>query len=181
MNQSFRPALMADAGKLYFLKDRGRRPAGRLVRKRPEGSKRPASERRKPSAQETAWLGRALLAAAVYLAFYWVGIATGVFPLEGQDERAWLYSFLPADLFVAVVAAIGAVDLLGNGAKREIFVLLGGGGLILLTLERIAYRISSSMHHALTPGERLEVTAMGICLSIGVWVVSHSLRLRAER
>ena len=171
-----------NTGKLYFLRDRGRRLMPRQTRKRPEGTRDPVGERRYPSPQEAQWLGSVLFAAATYLVLYWVAVATDVFGIENPETSGlWRYSFLPADLFVAVAAAIGGFDLVARGGKRDVFVLLAAGGAIFLALERLAYRISAGAHHILTPGERLEITAMGIFLCVGVWAISHSMRLRPDR
>lgn len=174
---------MNDSGKLYFLKDRGRRLAARSARRRFEGPTASGSDRRKPSPQETLWLGRVLVVQAAYLGLYWLGIVSGLVSVEEQGElRLLVYSFLPADLFLGVVAAIGGYDLLQRPAKRDLFVVLAAGGLIFLALEQLTYGITASFRHQpLSPGERLEVTAMGISLCVGIWAVSHSLRMRAER
>jgi hypothetical protein len=52
---------------------------------------------------------------------------------------------------------------------------------VFIALERLTLLISGGLRHDLSPGERLEITAMGVCMGVGVWAVSHSLRFRAER
>jgi hypothetical protein len=171
----------SNSGKLYFLKDRGKRNLPRPARKRPEAAP-PGERRRAPSPQETLWLARVLFFQAAYFGLYWIGVATEVLTIEGETEfRVFLYSFLPADVFIAAMAGIGSYDLVRSPGKRDLFVLLAAGGLIFLALDRLTYGIVSSFQHDLKPGERLEITAMGICLCVGIWAVSHSLRMRAER
>lgn len=171
-----------NTGKLYFLRDRGRRLMPRPTRRRTEGTRAPAGEGRRPSRQETQWLARVLFVESASFVLYWLAVATDLVVIRGSEALgAWLYSFLPAELFVAVAAAIGGFDLFYREGKRDIFVVLAAGGVIFLSLERLAYRIPAGLHRALAPSERLEITAMGICLCVGVWAVSHSLRLRADR
>ena len=172
-----------NTGKIYFLSDRGRRSASRVARKRPEPPSTVSSERRKPSPQETTWLARALFIEGLYFALLWIAEGTDMFSFQAADAsmRQWLYSFFPAEIFLAVVAVIGAYELQRHAGKHDAFALVAAGGLVLIALERLALLISGGMHHELTPGERLEITAMGVCIGVGVWTVSHSLRFRAER
>jgi hypothetical protein len=95
--------------------------------------------------------------------------------------RLWTLSFLVPDLFVAVVSGLGSYDLAWRPGKREVFVLLAAGGLLFLSLERLTYGISAGFVQELRPGDRLEITAMGLALCVGIWAVSYSLRVRAER
>ena len=170
-----------NTGKLYFLRDRGRRLMARPTLKRTESPRTPPGERHRPSPQETVWLARVLFAEAAYLILYWVAIGTEVLGVEGlQTPGVWGYSFLPADFFVVVTAAIGGFDLAYRDGKRSVFVLLAAGGLSFLTLERLAFRISAAAQHPLTPGERFEITVMGISLCVAVWAVSHSMRLHPD-
>jgi hypothetical protein len=169
-------------GKVYFLSERGRRTAARVLRKRPEPPSSSNGERRKPSSQETTWLARALFIEALYFVLLWLGEGTDLFALEPSNGlKQWLYSFFPAEILVAATAFIGAYELQRYAGKRDVFALLAAGGLVLLAVERLTLLISGGIRHDLTPAERLEITAMGICLSVGVWTVSHSLRSRAER
>jgi len=171
-----------NTGKIYFLSERGRRSAARLIRKRSEPAASPTADRRKPSAQETTWLSRALFIEGLYFTLIWLAEGTDFFAF-GPDNNLdqWLYSFFPAEIFVAVVAIVGAYELQRHAGARDTFALVAAGGLVFLALERLALLVSGAFRHALTPGERLEITAMGICMGVGVWTVSHSLRLRAER
>jgi len=172
----------SNPGKVYFLSERGRRTAARLLRKRAESSGSSPSERRKPSSQETTWLARALFIEGLYFALLWLGEGTDLFALEPTNGlRQWLTSFFPAEILVAATAILGAYELQRHAGKRDVFALLAAGGLVFLAVERLTLLISGGIHHDLTPAERLEITAMGICLSVGIWTVSHSLRLRAER
>jgi hypothetical protein len=171
-----------NTGKVYFLSERGRRLQSRAARRRPEPPTVSSTERRKPSIQETTWLARALFIEAMYLTFFWIAVGTDLFTVEPHPEvKQWLYSFFPSELFVAVIALIAGYDLMRQAGRHEVFTPLAAGGLIFLALERLTLLIYSGVLHELTPGERLEITAMGICLSVGVWAVSHSLRQRAER
>jgi hypothetical protein len=170
-----------NTGKIYFLSERGRRSAARILRKRsePPGS---SAERRKPSPQETTWLARALFIEGLYFALLWLAEGTDLFSFEPDSGlRQWLYSFFPAEIFVAVIAVLGAYELQRQAGKRDSFALVAAGGLIFLALERLTLLISGGLRHDLSPGERLEITAMGICMGVGIWAISHSLRLRAER
>ncbi len=171
-----------NTGKVYFLSERGRRSQMKTARRRSEPSPPSSGERRKPSVQETTWLARALFIEAMYLTMFWIAVGTDLFSIEPQPGvKQWLYSFFPSELFVAMVALVAGYDLLRPTGRHEVFAPLAAGGLIFLALERLTLLISSGVLHELTPGERLEVTAMGICLAVGIWAVSHSLRQRAER
>ncbi len=171
-----------NTGKVYFLSGRGRRSMVRTVRKRSEPSGGVPSERRKPSPQETSWLARALFIEGLYFGLLWLAEGTDLFSFEADSGlRQWLYSFLPGEIFVAVLAFIGAHELQRHAGKRDAYSLVAAGGLILIALERLTLLISDGLRHDLSPGERLEITAMGICMGVGVWSISHSLRSRAER
>jgi hypothetical protein len=171
-----------NTGKIYFLSDRGRRSTSRLARKRTEPTSASTAERRKPSTQETMWLARALFIEGLYFALLWLAEGTDLFSFEPDAGlRQWLYSFFPAEIFLAVVAVIGAYELQRHAGKRDAFALVAAGGLVLIALERLTLLIGGGFRHELTPGERLEITAMGICIGVGVWTVSHSIRFRAER
>jgi hypothetical protein len=172
----------SNTGKIYFLSERGRRATGRLARKRPEPTNTTVGERRKPSTQETTWLARALFIEGLYFALLWLAEGTDLFSYEPDAGlRQWLYSFFPAEIFLAVMAVFGAYELQRHAGKRDAFALVAAGGLVLIALERLTLLIGGGFRHDLTPGERLEITAMGICIGVGVWTVSHSLRFRAER
>jgi hypothetical protein len=171
-----------NTGKIYFLSERGRRSMFRAARKRSEPAPSSSGERRKPSIQETTWLARALFIEGLYFALLWLAEGTDLFAFEPQDGlRQWLSSFFPAEIFVAVVAIVGGYQLQRHAGKRDTLALVAAGGLILLALERLTLLVSGGFRHDLSPGERLEITAMGICMAVGVWSVSHSLRSHAER
>jgi hypothetical protein len=170
-----------NTGKVYFLSGRGRRSMVRTVRKRSEPPGGTAQERRKPSSQETTWLARALFIEGLYFGLLWLAEGTDLFSLEPDSGlRQWVYSFLPAEIFVAILAFVGAYELQRHAGKRDAYSLVAAGGLILIALERLTLLISGGLRHDLSPGERLEITAMGICIGVGVWSISHSLRSRAE-
>jgi hypothetical protein len=172
----------SNTGKVYFLSGRGRRSMVRTARKRSEPSGGAPTERRKPSPQETTWLARALFIEGLYFGLLWLAEGTDLFSFEPDSGlRQWLYSFLPAEIFVAVLAFVGAYELQRHAGKRDAYSLVAAGGLILIALERLTLLISGGLRHDLSPGERLEITAMGICMGVGVWSISHSLRSRAER
>ena len=172
----------SNTGKVYFLSDRGRRSTSRALRKKPEPASTAPSERRKPSSQETTWLARALFFEGLYFALLWLAEGTAFFSSPSDPGmRQWLYSFFPAEVFLAIIAVLGAYELQRYAGKRDAFALVAAGGLLLIALERLTLLISSALRHDLSPGERLEITAMGICIGVGVWTVSHSLRFRAER
>jgi len=171
-----------NTGKVYFLSERGRRSMPRAVRKRPESSPASPTERRKPSSEETTWLSRALFIEGLYFALLWIAAGTDLFWFEANaGMQHWIHSFFPAEIFIAVMAFVGAYELQRHAGKRDAFSLVAAGGLIFIALERMTLLITGGFHHDLTPSERLQVTAMGICLAIGIWAVSHSLRFRAER
>jgi hypothetical protein len=171
-----------NTGKVYFLSGRGRRSMVRAVRKRSEPTGGTPNERRKPSPQETTWLARALFIEGLYFGLLWLAEGTDLFSFEPDSElRQWLYSFLPAEIFVSVLAFVGAYELQRHAGQRDAYSLVAAGGLILIALERLTLLISGGLRHDLSPGERLEITAMGICMGVGVWSISHSLRSRAER
>jgi hypothetical protein len=173
----------SNSGKIYFLSGRGRRLAStRTARKKPEPPSHPPAQRRPPSQQETTWLARALFIEALYLAVLWVTQGTDVFGLAPSASlRQWLSSFFLAELFVAAVAGFGAYELLRSTGRRDIFAVLAAGGLVTLSLQRLTLLVSNGFRQELTPGERLEITAMGICLGVGVWTISHALRMRVEK
>jgi len=171
-----------NTGKIYFLSERGRRSAARAARKRAEPAAGSVGERRKPSVQETVWLARALFIEGLYFVLLWLAEGTDLFSFEPDTSlRQWLYSFFPAEIFVAVIAFVGAYELQRHAGKRDTFALVAAGGLVILALERLTLLVAGAFRHNLTPGERLEITAMGVCMGVGVWVISHSLRSRAER
>lgn len=169
-------------GKIYFLSERGRRSTPRVVRKRSESPSGSPPERHRPSPQETTWLSRALFIEGMYFTLLWLAEGTDFFVLEPESPlRQWIYSFFPAEIFVAAMAIVGAYQLQRHAGERDVFALVAAGGLMLLALERLTLLISGGFRHDLTPGQRLEITAMGICLCVGVWTVSHCLRYRADR
>jgi hypothetical protein len=171
-----------NTGKIYFLRERGRRAAARVIRKRSEPAVSSTAERRKPSAQETTWLARALFIEGLYFTLIWLAEGADLFAFEPDNGlHPWLYSFFPAEIFVAAVAIFGAHELQKHAGTRDTFALVAAGGLLFLALERLVLLVSGGFRHPLTPGDRLEITAMGICMGVGVWTVSHSLRSRAER
>ena len=171
-----------DTGKLYYLRDRGRRSSATAQKKRPDSSKKSSEDGRRPSVQETIWLGRALFGVAMYLAAYWMAVVSGALSLEPNGEVAkWVYSLFLADLFVVVAATIGGYELTRGGERRDLFAIIAGGALISLSLSRFAHTFTSTLERNLAPGERLEVSAVAACLCVGVWVVSHALRSHAER
>ncbi|MGH7857085.1 MAG: hypothetical protein ACREQY_07095, partial [Candidatus Binatia bacterium] len=131
------------------------------------------------SSPEALWLSRILIAEAAYLVLYWLAVVGGVIDVpEGTDSRMWLYSFVLADLFVAAVAGLAGFDLLRGSQRRDFFLLLAAGGMIFLSLERLTYGIASSFLRDLTPGERLQVTLMGVSLYVALWAASYALRAR---
>jgi hypothetical protein len=172
-----------NTGKIYFLSGRGRRSTPRVqLRKKSEPAGSSSAERRKPSPQETVWLARALFIEGIYFALLWLAEGTDLFSFQPDTSlRQWLYSFFPAEIFVAVIAVVGAYELQRHAGKRDAFALVAAGGLVFLALERLTLLISGGFRHDLAPGERLEITAMGICMGVGIWTISHSLRFRAER
>ncbi len=172
-----------NTGKIYFLSGRGRRSTARMqLRKKSEPAGSSSGERRKPSPQETVWLARALFIEGMYFALLWLAEGTDLFSFQPETGlRQWLYSFFPAEIFVAVIAVVGAYELQRHAGKRDAFALVAAGGLVFLALERLTLLISGGFRHDLAPGERLEITAMGICMGVGIWTISHSLRLRAEK
>jgi hypothetical protein len=168
-----------NSGKLYYLRDRGRRAAV-VPKKRQEPSRKVLEDGRKPSLQETVWLGRGLLGVAAYLTAYWLAVATGVLSLEiGGDVPKWVWSLFVADVFVGAAAVVGGYELSRGRDKRDLFAVLAAGALICLSLARIAHTFTATLERNLSPGERLEVSAVAACLCIGVWVVSHALRSRS--
>ena len=171
-----------NTGKVYFLSGRGRRSAARMIRKKSEPAGSSSGERRKPSPQETTWLSRALFIEGLYFVLLWLAEGTDLFSFQPDTSlRQWLYSFFPAEIFVAVIAFVGAYELQRHAGKHDTFSLVAAGGLVFLALERLTLLISGGFRHDLSPGERLEITAMGICMGVGIWTLSHSLRFRAER
>jgi len=169
-------------GKIYFLNERGRRAAARAARKRSEPSAGSPGERRKPSVQETVWLARALFIEGLYFVLLWLAEGTDLFSFDADTGlRQWLYSFFPAEIFVAVIAFVGAYELQRHAGKRDTFALVAAGGLVLIALERLSLLIAGAFRHDFRPAERLEITAMGICMGVGVWVISHAVSSRAER
>jgi hypothetical protein len=171
-------------GKVYFLSGRGRRPAARvpLRDKKSEQPRGPSSEHHSPSPQETTWLARALFVEGMYFALLWLADGTDLFSFEPDAGlRQWLYSFFPVEILVSVIAIVGAYQLQRDAGRRDAFALVAAGGLLCLALERLTLLISGGLRQDLTPGQRLEITAMGICMGVGIWTISHSLRFRAER
>jgi hypothetical protein len=172
----------SNTGKVYFLNERGRRSAVRWIRKRAESPAAPPTEHHPPSAQETTWLSRALFIQGLYLVVMWVAEATNLLSVEqGGDLHAWTLSLFPPEILVAAAAMCGAYQLQRISDRRDVFALVTAGGLMFLSVERLVLLVSAAMNHILLPGERLQITAMGICLGVAVWTVSHSLRLRAGR
>src|SRR5713101_4038704 len=101
-----------NTGKVYFLSGRGRRSPSRIVRRRPEPASAASGERRKPSPQETTWLARALFIEGLYFTLLWLAEGTDLFSFQAEGSlRQWLYSFFPAEIFLAVVAVLGAYEL----------------------------------------------------------------------
>lgn len=170
---------MADSGKLYYLRDRARRPAPRHARRRSDGGPVAETELRPPISREALWLSRVLFAEAAYLVIWWVGVGVGAVAVpENAESRLWLYSFLPADLLVAGVTGLAAWDLLRPSTKRDFVLVLAAGGLVFLSLSRLTHGIASSFVAELTPGQRLHVTLIGVCLYVGLWAASYALRAR---
>lgn len=171
---------MADSGKkLYFLRDHARRPTPRHARRRAEGAIAPESESRGPVSREALWLSRVLFAEAAYLVAWWIGVGAGIVAVpDDAESRLWLYSFLPADLLVAAVSAFAAWDLVRAPGRRDVLLVLAAGGLVFLSLSRLTHGIASSFVDELTPGRRLHVTLIGVCLYVGLWAASYALRAR---
>lgn len=172
----------SNTGKVYFLSERGRRSVARFTRRRPESPPPPPAERHPPSTQETTWLARALFIEGFYLVLMWVAEGTDLIAFEHRgDVHQLIFSLFPAEILVAAAAIFGAYQLQRPSPRRDVFALIAAGGLMFLAVERLTLLVSASMGHALSPGERLQITAMGICLGVGIWTVSHSLRLRTDR
>lgn len=170
---------MADSGKLYYLRDRARRPAGRHPRRRTEGAAAVDTNGRSPVSRETLWLSRILVAEAAYLVLWWAGVGVGVVALpEHPESRLWTYSFLPADFLVAAISGLAAWELVRRSEKRDVVLVLAAGGLVFLSLSRLTHGIASSFVSAMTPGQRLQVTLMGVCLYVGLWAASYALRTK---
>lgn len=170
---------MADSGKLYYLRDRARRPAPRSGRRRAESGSAPEVEPRGPVSREATWLSRVLFAEAAYLVLWWAGVGAGVVGIpENAGSRLWLYSFLPADLLVAGIAGLAAWDLVRHPGKRDVLLVLAAGGLVFLSLARLTHGVASSFVDDLTPGQRLHVTLVGVCLYVGLWAASYAVRAR---
>lgn len=169
-------------GKLLFLRERSKRPPPRPTRRRSEIVKRPSGEGRLPTAIETQWLARALYAVALVHVLYWMGIAVGVLTFEAEGEvRTGSASLVLADLVVAMFAVLGAVELGRPSAEIPVFTRIAAGSLIAVACVRIGASAEASFFRDLAPHERLEIVAVVACLIVGVWIVSHSLRLRVER
>ncbi len=118
----------------------------------------------------------------MYFALLWLVEGTDFFASAPESPlRQWVDSFFSAEIFVVAMALVGGYQLQRHAGKRDVFSLVAAGGLVPLALERLTLLVSGGFRHDLPPGERLEITAMGICLCVGVWTVSHSLRYRAER
>jgi len=171
---------MADSsGKLYYLRERGRRAAPKQPRRRVDGAGASDADRHGPPSREALWLSRILFIEAGYLVVYWLGVALGVVAVpEATESRLWLYSFVPGDLAVAAVTGVAAWELLDRRVRRDFFLVLSAGGLVFLSLSRLAYGIGASFAADLTPGQRLHVTVMGVCLYVGLWAASYALRAR---
>ncbi len=172
----------SNTGKVYFLSDRGRRSAARLIRKRSDPQAASPVERHPPTPQETAWLARLLFIEGLYLVLMWVAEGTDILAFERNGEiRNWMLSLFPAEILVAAAAIFGAYQLQRVTEKRDVFALVAAGGLMFLAVERLALLASAAVGHVLSPGERLQVTAMLVCIGVSVWTISHSMRLRIER
>jgi len=169
-------------GKLLFLRERSKRPPPRPTRRRSEIVKRPSGEGRLPTATESQWLARALYAVAAMHVLYWMGIAIGVLTFDAEGEvRTGAASLVLADLVVAVFAVLGATELGRQTPEVPVFTRVAAGALIAVACVRLGAAAEASFLRDLAPRERLEIVAVVACLVIGVWIVSHSLRLRVER
>lgn len=174
--------MAGNSGKLYYLRDRARRPSTRQLRRRIDGLGASEADRQRPPSNEALWLSRVLLAEAGYLVLYWLGVAAGVVAVpETVESRLWLYSLVPGDLGVAAVAGIAAVELSRGTPRREFFLLLASGGLVFLSLSRVSHGVLASFAMELSPGQRFHVTFMGVCLYVGLWAASFALRSRRAR
>jgi hypothetical protein len=171
-----------NTGKLVFFRDHAKRPAPRAPRRRTETPRKSSGEGRVPTATETQWLSRALYAVAAYEVLSWLAIATGVLSLDAQvDLRQWTVSLVLADLAVAAFAVLGALELSRDDPKDLLFPRIAAGALISVCCARIGRAAAASFLRDLAPSERLEIVAVVACLMIGIWVISHSLRLRLGR
>lgn len=169
-----------NTGKLYFLRDRGRRALVGAARKRIEAVKKP-SDARSPTSQETVWLARSLYAVGAYLTLHWIAVLSGVLLLAGEAELGSWNRSVAADLLVAALAIAGGIQISRAVEGRDLFSLAAAGGIACLAVTRIESAFRASLARDLAPGERLEICVVAACLLIGIWTVSHSLRMRADR
>ena len=168
-----------NTGKLVPFRERAKRPAPRS--RRNEAPRR-SLDGRSPTASERMWLARALWGVAIYEVVYWIAIGTGVLSLDGHvDLRQWTVSLVLADLAVASFAVLAALELARGEDPNLVFPRLAAGGLIVISCARIGRASAASFLRDLAPSERLEIVAVVACLLVGIWVVSHSLRLRLGR
>jgi hypothetical protein len=172
-----------NSGKLLFLRDRGKRPVTRSARRRSDSSKRPTGEGRTPAALEAVWLSRALWIVAAYYVLYWLAVALGVLSVAGDGgAQSWTVSLVVADVVVAILSVLGATELARTGEDSSlVFSHAAAGALLLVASVRLGHAAAASFDRDLVPSERLEIVAVVGCLVVGVWILSHSLRLRAAR
>ena len=171
-----------NTGKLVPFRDRTKRQSARTLRRRSDGPRRAPGDGGTAVTTERLWLARALWGVAAYEVLYWIAIATGVLSLDGhQDLRQWTVSLVLSDLVVATFSVLAALELVRDEETNLLFPRLAAGGLIAICCARIGRAAAASFLRDLEPSERLEIVAVVGCLLIGLWVISHSYRLRLGR
>lgn len=154
-----------DTGKLVYLERSRRRVASRKVA-RPRQPPQPVSDK------ETRWLGVGLFAGGGATALSWL--------IAGPEGSASGGSAVAALLVIVLSVAAGR-RLRANHSGALVPALLAAGSLLYLGLDRLTSGILAAAAGDLSLAERTDVLVSAFCLSIGVWTVSHFLRLSGER
>jgi hypothetical protein len=127
-------------------------------------------------ANEAAWLGRLLLAAAGAIAIYWVLVLSGAVRPEGEAAFNWTVSRFLAHFYVAGTSAFAARQVLRGAVRAPLLVAFAASGLIALSLEGLAHLIVNSDLSRISLAARTDLLMRTATLVIGIWAGSYALR-----
>jgi hypothetical protein len=158
--------------KLVYLRDHAPRPRSRTLR----NDRKPQVSAHPELANEAAWLGRLLLAAAGAIAIYWVLILSGAVRPEGEAAVNWTASRLLAHLYVAGTSAFAARQLLRGAMRAPLLVAFAASGLIVVALEGLAHLIFNADLSRISLAARTDLLMRTAILVVGIWACSYALR-----
>ncbi len=120
-----------------------------------------------------------LITTSVAIAFYWISVLTGIFPVEDliPGYKNWFMSFPLPDFYVATCAVIAVIYLKSNTKLAALFGTMAGSGLLFLGLYALAYGHNTGLLYNLTTDEIIEIFIKIYCLSAGMFFILTSWKL----